>query len=170
MEIPDQDINTLIWWLILRDLLSACPHTQFNTTWPLRQWGCIVKLPNLMHACHAGKQFVPNLWLSLVRIDCGTNPLHTAWETDMLTNVMWWRIFRFNTSIMVLVTWIIWDESTFITNLICVAAFSLPQHVSWPSFLYIMTYNIKIRQKLSNKFGHLLEKVLHCLRNKELFA
>ena len=60
---------------------------------------------------------------------------------------------------MVLDTYIIWNYSSLLKILICVAASQFASAcLICDSFLYIMTYNIKIRQKLSNKFGHLSKK------------
>ena len=120
-----------------------------------------------MHVCHAGRQFVPILWWSLVWIDCGANPRPTAWQANMWTTVRTWCIFRFNTSIIYLIP-ALFEISPLFNNPdlhgclpVCLSMSNL-----WLSFLHTMTYNIKIRQNLSNKFGHLSEKKLFFLRNR----
>ena len=117
--------NTLIWWLILRDLLSACPHTLFNTQPGLYDSGAALSnsYPNACVPCSKAlcAKFMMVFAMNQLRSEPATYCMRST-HANHLTNVMWWCIFRFNTSIMVLDTCIIWDKSSFITILICVAA------------------------------------------------
>ena len=73
--------NTLIWWLILWDLLSGCPHKQFNT------------LPDLLDSGAALSHSYPNACMPCKEKICTNfimNPRPTAWEADMWTTKPTW--------------------------------------------------------------------------------
>ena len=77
---PGPRYNTLLLRLIPRDLYSSCPLRQFHILPSL-----LDSRPTLMHACQAGRQFVPFLWWSLVWPSLGANT--NAWEVGTITNI-----------------------------------------------------------------------------------